>query len=348
MATRFHLVGLGAKFGNLKTCRHGRPSTVVATLVTCLLAGAAFAQETKNLTSLTVEQAKDLAAKKSVTTSGLDGVFWSFDGLTTLSPEVADMLVKPAVSLSFNGLTDLSPETAKVLATHAASPRFGYADLRLSGLKRLSPQAAEALAAHQGMVLLYGLETLDSVPLAQKLARQWGELRLGLTELSPQIAAELAKHRGTEVSQKEGPQHRIDRAVSVLRIDRLRSLTPETAEALAAHEGVLVLNDLVSLDPQVATALAKRVGNRKLNRPGTLVLNGLESISPQAAAALAPFSGELVLKGITKLTPPTAAALAAHKGRLHLTGLTDVSPRVKAALKPHPSVLLPPPPAGGN
>lgn len=307
--------------------------------------GVAVAQDVSKLTSLTVEKAQELAAQKPVTKSGLDGYFWPFDALTSLSPEVAAVLVKPAVGLSFNGLADLSPETAKVLATHAASPRFGYADLRLSGLKRLSPEAAAALAAHQGMVLLYGLETLDSVPLAQKLARQWGELRLGLTELSPEIAAELAKHRGTEVSKKEGPQHRIDRAVSVLRIDRLRSLTPEAAEALAAHEGVLVLNDLATLDPQVAAALAKRVGNRKLNRSGTLVLNGLTRISQKSAAALATFSGELVLKGITDLDPATAAALAAHKGRLHLTGLADASPKVAAALGKHPAVLLPRKPA---
>jgi hypothetical protein len=319
---------------------------VVALAACALLAwvsGIAAAQDVSKLTSLTVEQAQELAAKKPVTKSGLDGYFWPFDSLTSLAPEVAAVLVKPAVGLSFNGLADLSPETAKVLATHAASPRFGYADLRLNGLKRLSPEAAEALAAHQGMVLLYGIETLDSVPLAQKLARQWGELRLGLTELSPEIAAELAKHRGTEVTKGEGPQHRIDRAVSVLRIDRFRSLTPETAEALSAHEGVLVLNDLDTLDPQVAAALAKRVGNRKLNRPGTLVLNGLTRISQKSAVALATFSGELVLKGITDLDPATAAALAAHKGRLHLTGLVDASPKIAAALAKHPAVLLPPP-----
>jgi hypothetical protein len=70
--------------------------------------------------------------------------------------------------------------------------QFGYADLRLNGLKTISPEAAEALAAHQGKVLLYSLEKLDSIPLAQKLARQWGELRLGLTELSAPIAAEPA------------------------------------------------------------------------------------------------------------------------------------------------------------
>jgi hypothetical protein len=308
--------------------------------------GIAVGQDVSKLTSLTVEKAQELAAKKPATKSGLDGYFWPFDSLTSLSPEVAAVLVKPAVGLSFNGLADLSPETAKVLATHAASTHHGYADLRLNGLKRLSPEAAEALAAHQGMVLLYGLETLDSVPLARKLARQWGELRLALKKLSPEIAAELAKHRGTEVTKGEGPQHRIDRAVSVLRIDRLRSLTPETAEALSAHEGVLVLNDLATLDPQVAAALAKRVGNRKLNRPGTLVLNGLPRISVKAAEELAKFSGELVLKGIVDLPPANAAALATHKGRLHLTGLVDASPKVTAALAKHPAALLPRKPLG--
>jgi hypothetical protein len=312
------------------------------------IASVAVAQDVSKLTTLTVEQATELAAKKPATIAGLDGYFWRFDSLTSLTPEVAEVLVKPKVNLSFNGLTELSPETAKVLADHAASPAFGTADLRLNGLKRLAPEAAKSLAAHQGMVLLYGLERLNSVPLAQKLARQWGELRLGLTELSPAIAAELAKHRGTEVSKKEGPQHRIDRAVSVLRIDRLASLTPEAAETLAAHEGVLVLNDLTSLDPEVAAALAKRVGNRKLNRPGTLVLNGLTRISVESAAALARFSGELVLKGITELNPATAAALATHKGRLHLMGLTTVSPEVAAALRKHPAVLLPRKPASDS
>lgn len=322
---------------------NGRWIVVLAAVALTSVANSARAQDVSKLTTLTVEQAAELAAKKPATKSGLDGYFWPFDSLTTLSPEVAEVLVKPKVNLSFNGLTELSPETAKVLATHAASPAFGTADLRLNGLKKLSPGAAKALAAHDGMVLLYGLEKLSSVPLAQKLARQWGELRLGLMELSPTIAAELAKHRGTEVSKKEGPQHRIDRAVSVLRIDRLDSLTPEAAEALAAHEGVLVLNDLTSLEVEVAASLAKRVGNRKLNRPGTLVLNGLSKISLESATALAKFSGELVLKGITELDAATAAALATHKGRLHLTGLKTLSPETHAALRAHPNLLLPHP-----
>jgi hypothetical protein len=297
------------------------------------------AEDSSTITSLTVEQAREVVAKK--------GGGKSFDALTTLSPEVAEVLVAVEGLLSFNGLTELSPATAAVLARHKPVGQFGHADLRLSGLKTLAPEAAAALAAHQGKVLLYGLETLDSVPLAQKLARQWGELRLGIKELSPEIAAELAKHRGDE-EDKTRPgviQRRQDGAASVLRLDRIELLSLATAEALSAHEGVLVLNDLVSLDPPVAAALAKRVGNSKGNRTGTLVLNGLPTISAEAAAALAAFPGELVLKGITALSPEAAAALAGHKGRLHLTGLTTLSPEIRAILRGHPDVLLPRSPA---
>jgi len=322
-----------------------RPTLLAVIAIGASLPLLVFAQDSSKLTSLTVEQARAVMAKKPTTMGSIDGGFANFDALTILTPEVAEVLVKHDGALSFNGLTELSPETAAVLAKHAPSKSFGYADLRLNGLKTLSPKAAEALAAHQGKVLLYSLEKLDSIPLAQKLARQWGELRLGITELSPPIAAELAKHRGTE-ENKTRPGvifRRQDGAASVLRLDNIASLSPETAEALAAHEGVLVLNGLINLPPTVAASLAKRVGNSKTKRTGTLVLNGLETLSTESATALAAFTGELVLKALTELTPDTAAALAIHPGRLHLTGLTKLSPETHTALQAHKNLLLPRP-----
>jgi hypothetical protein len=305
----------------------------------------AFAQDSSKLTALTVEQARAVMEKKPATIYSIDGAFANFDALTMLTPEAAEVLVKHEGSLSFNSLTNLTPETAAVLAKHAPVKQFGYADLRLNGLKTLSPKAAEALAAHPGKVLLYSLEKLDSVPLTQKLTRQWGELRLGVRELSPPIAAELAKHRGNE-EDKTRPgviARRVDGAASILRLDNITSLSPETAEALAAHEGVLVLNDLTSLPPDVAASLAKRTGNSKTKRTGTLVLNGLETLSTESATALAAFSGELVLKAITELPPATAAALAKQQGRLHLTGLTTLRPETHTTLQAHKNVLLPRP-----
>jgi hypothetical protein len=319
-------------------------------------AGKAYADTSwATLASLTLEQAKAWAALKTAPVQYThDGDWCMFDALTTLSPEAADVMAKPIDDgghgrrnprrLSLNGLTELSPELAAALATHPQIPRFGMADLRLNGLKKLSPQAAAAIAGHQGMLQLYGLEELDSVPLARKLARQWGELRLGIERLKPEIAAELAKHRGFEETYPRLNYFgRADGAISILRLDNIESLSVETAEALSAHEGVLVLNGLESLDPAVAAALAKRVGNRKTNRPGTLVLSGLPAISTEAAAALAAFSGEIVLKAVKEISPETAAALAKHKGRLYLTGLVNISPETAAALQAHPDVLLPRP-----
>jgi len=326
--------------------------TVIAA---CALPSLALAQDSSKLTTLTVEQAREVMAKKPGIVGSADGSFANFDALTTLTPEVAEVLVKHEGALSLNGLTEISPETAAALAKHAPAKQFGYADLRLNGLKTICLKAAEALAAHQGKVLLYSLEKIDSIPLALKLARQWGELRLGITELLPPVAAELAKHRGTD-EDKTRPGvilRRQDGAASVLRIDNLSSLSPETADALAAHEGVLVLNDLTSLPHAVAVSLAKRTGNSNAvrsngssltaKRTGTLVLNGLETLSTESAAALAAFTGELVLNAITELPPATAAALAQHKGRLHLTGLTKISTETHTALQRHANLLLPRP-----
>ncbi len=321
-------------------------SKLTACLLACICFSAtAYAQDSSKATVLTPEQAREVMAKKPVIVSSTEGLFASFDALTILTPEVAEVLVSNEGPLSFNGLAELSPEAAAVLAKHQPAKQFGFADLRLDGLKSISPKTAEALSSHQGKVLLSALEKLDSIPLAQKLARQWGELRLGVTELSPQMAAELAKHRGTaeNLTRPGVITRRSDGAASVLRLDGLSSLSPAVAEALVAHEGVLVLNGLESLPSDVAAFLAKRTGNSQTKRTGILVLNGLTSLSTESATALASFTGELVLKGLPELTPETAAALANHKGRLHLTGLTKLSPEVHDALRAHPNLLLPRP-----
>lgn len=319
----------------------------VAVFFYAAVVARAHDEATNTLSALTPEKAREIVAGTLPTKTDLSGIFVRFDALTTITADVAAVLAEVKQPLSFNGLTEISPEAATALARHPPNPQLGSAHLRLNGIKRLSPEAAAALATHEGKLLLYSLERLDSIPLAQKLARDLGEIRLGLSELSPQIAAELCKHRGTHDPKRPGLR-RWDGAASILRLDNIERLSPETAEALAAHEGLLVLNGLTSLDPQVAASLAKRTGNSEhkrdgINRTGTLVLNGLSSISTETAVALAAFKGDLVLKGIRELSPEAAAALAKQKGRLYLTGLKAVSPDTLAALEPHPDLLLPHP-----
>jgi len=243
---------------------------LAALLLTFAFIGGAFAQE-----SLTPEQAVKLIAGRK------GGGPLKLNELKSLSPEVATVLAGYEGELSLNGLETLSPEVAAALARHPASARFAIADISLNGLTRLTPETAAALAAHQGAVALKGLQALDSLPLAQKLARQWGELELnGLTTLTPEIAAILATNEGVLVDRtRPGVElHRADHAPSVLRLDNLPTLDASTAQALAKQKGILVLNGLTALAPAAATALVKHQGR--------LYLTGLTSLSHESRAAL--------------------------------------------------------------
>jgi len=269
-------------------------TTLAALVVTLAMFGGAFAQE--NLTSA---QAEKLVTGKKGTVA--------LNQLKALSPEVAAVLARYDEELSLDGLETLSPEAAAALAKHKASARFGTADISLDGLTQLAPDTAAALATHQGALALKSLRTLDSLPLAQKLARQWGELQLnGLTTLTPEIAVVLATNEGVLVDRTRPgvEQRRADHAASVLRFDSLTAIAPASAGALAKQKGVLVLNGLTGLAPDTAAALAKH--------EGTLVLNGLTTLSVECAKDLAHCPSALVLKGLTVLPPEARTALYAH------------------------------------
>ena len=287
---------------------------------------AIAAPDPAKLVELTVEQAEVLVAKKGRL---------SLPGLTWLSAESAAVLARHEGELELNGLTELSGAAAAGLSKHAAVPGFARSDLYLNGIRHLSVQAAEALAAHKGCVSLHGLESLDSLPLATKIAAQWGEVRLGVSTLAPEVAAELARSRGvSEDRSRPGVViRRGDKAASILRFDRLTSLGKEVAQALAGADGVLVLNGLEKLEANAAEQLALH--------KGTLVLNGIKELSVETAAALAVFPGELVLKALPRLPPGGAAALARHKGRLYLTGLASLTDADRQILEKHPNLVLP-------
>ena len=303
---------------------------MIATVVSSV-ASAAPLPAPEKVTSLTVEQAREYAARKASL---------QFDALVELDPTAAAELAKHEGAIRFTVLAGLSPEAARALAAHKPVGGFGQFDLDFRSLRQISPETAAALAAHVGNLRLPALERLDSADLARKLAGQWGELKLGVTELSPEIAAILATNEGVfEDRTRPGVvTRRADKSRSVLWFAGLEQLEPAAAEALSAQQGVLVLNELVDLDPAAAASLAKRKG-------GSLILNGLERLSPESAAALATYDGEIALRALRTLSPEAARALAAHRGRLHLTALVDVPPETLAILRAHPQVRLPRPPA---
>ena len=96
----------------------GKLRNVIRFLLCLALFGAApgRAEETDQLTALTVEQAKTLAQDKSGRLL--------LDGLKSLSPEVAAELAKCEGWLSLNGLTALSDEAAAAIANEAEREIF--------------------------------------------------------------------------------------------------------------------------------------------------------------------------------------------------------------------------------
>jgi acetyl esterase/lipase len=281
----------------------------------------------EKVTSLTVEQAREYAARKTPL---------QFDALVELEPAAAAEVAKHEGAIRFTTLAELSPEAARALAAHRPVKGFGQFDLDFRAVRQISPETAAALAAHVGNLRLPVLEQLDSPDLARKLAGQSGELKVGVTSLTPEIAAILATNEGV-FQDRTRPGHvfqRVERGHSVLWFAALPRLEPAVADALAAQQGVLVLNELADLEPAAAAALAKRNG-------GSLILNGLERLSPETAAALAAYDGEIALRALKEVSPAAATALAAHRGRLHLTGLVNPPPETLAILRKHPQVRLP-------
>jgi hypothetical protein len=130
-------------------------------------------------------------------------------------------------------------------------------------------------------------------------------------------------------------------------LQEFTSITDDAADALAQHEGDLVLNGLISLSDAAAVALAKHQAELSLNgltslsdaaaaalakhKGYGLSLNGLASLSEAAATALANYEGNLSL-GMTSLSETAAAVLAKHPGGLFLNNLTNLSEMAAAAL----------------
>jgi len=299
---------------------------VLMALITSVAAAVPLPAPEK-VSSLTVEQAREYATRKAPL---------RFDALVELDAAAAAELAQHEGAICFTALEELSPEAARALAAHKPIKGFGNFDLDFRALRRILPETAAALATHVGNLRLPALERLDSPDLARKLAGQWGELKVGVTELSPEIAAILATNEGVyEDKTRPGVVlRRADQSRSVLWFAGLKQLEPAVAEALAAQQGVLVLNELADLDPAAAASLAKRNG-------GSLILNGLELLSPETAAALAAYDGEIALRALPEISPAAATALAAHRGRLHLTGLVIPPAETLAILRKHPQVRLP-------
>lgn len=257
------------------------------------------------------------------------GAALEFPGVTELTPEAARALAPCQALLVFPRLQKLSAETARGLAQHEGM------GLVLGGLTSLDADTAAALAkvkSERGL-LLPDLITLDSVPLANRLALQDHAFLPAVKRLSPEIAKALRGNDGGELSLPSLEEIPTDVATQLvgagyfwLALGGAPTLAPECAAILAAHPGQLAFT---GPDPFSAAAAAKLVGH-----PHAIILPHVAALPADVARALAPHEGPLMLGSVTHLTVDDAAALAEHRGPLLLPAIARLTLAVAAVLAP--------------
>jgi len=281
--------------------------------------------------SITPETAASLA------TFGHDdwGAAVEFPAVTAIDADAAAALASCPALLAFPSLRTLSVETARALAGHQGI------GIVLGGLASLPPDVATVLAGCQSMqgLLLPDLETLESVPLARRLARQDHVFLPRVTALTPAVAAALRGNEGGELAlpaldgiPAELARELVGAGYYWLRLGGGEKLTPEAAAVLAGHNGQLTFAGSNAFSAAAAAELAKHAN--------VISLPHLSELPADVAEALAPHQGTLQLGGLKTLSAESAASLAAHAGVVHLPALEAISPAVAAAFAPRSETVL--------
>lgn len=202
-------------------------------------------------------------------------------GFPVLAPAVAAELAKYDGTLAIQGLGELPAESAAALACFQGP----YLILSGPGVEKLSPDAAASLAQVPG-VLQIQLRELDSVPLAQRFARQINWTLTNLETVSKDAAAALSLYRQflnlralTVLDSAELARRLVaDGSAGGITLPALSKLTPEAAEILAAGSKPLYLGLTVLDSPAVARALARSKPVVRLPR--------LRAVTPDVVAVL--------------------------------------------------------------
>ncbi|MFM7138130.1 MAG: hypothetical protein ACKO1M_13840 [Planctomycetota bacterium] len=246
-----------------------------------------------------------------------------------VSPDAAAALSRCTALVALPHLRELSTDSARALSAHEGI------GLVLGGLATLPPDAAAALAKTKSMqgLLLPDLESLDSEPLARRLARQDNVFLPKVTAVSVPIATALRGNEGGALvlpSLAKVPpdlaRQLADAGYYWLTLGGPDTLTPEAAAILADHSGQLTLTGRLPFSAAAAGKLAAH--------DGLLSLPHLPELPADVARALEDHEGSLELGGVTRLTAESAAALAAHAGGVILPAVETLTPEVATALAP--------------
>lgn len=257
------------------------------------------------------------------------GAVLEFPNVSAITPAVAKQLARCEALLVFPNLRELSLDAAKMLA---ASKGTG---LVLGGLTTLPADVAEALSTIQAErgLLLPDLVTLDSVPLAERFARQDHAFFPAVRRMTPEIARALRANEGGELSlpaleevTPEVANAFVGAGYYWLSLGGAASLTPEVATILARHHGQLVFP---GHDPFSADAAAKLAKHEH-----AIILPHVASVPGDVLRALGSHAGPLCLGGVRALTVEEAASVADHAGPVSLPVLEHLTPEVAHVLAP--------------
>ena len=235
------------------------------------------------------------------------------------SVPLAEKLATRPGALSFPYLTTVSPEIAATLAKNERS-------LTLAGLTDVSLDVQEKLAATVGSLSLPNLTSLDSRPLAKKLAATvvllpelkklsaeqaelllqakgqgsfWGGIYLPLSAVTPEVANVLASTPSAVNLILVGNDPLPDSVLRTLLRSRLR----------------ISLRDVEELTASQIRILAEELADRTF-RPGvvdvaTLSLPNLRKLDSALLAETLAKANGFSFPGVTEISPDAAAALGA-------------------------------------
>jgi len=283
------------------------------------------------------------------------------DRLTSISPEVAELLVIAEQDGDGLWLTELKSPSIDVLKVLARI----NGDLNV-GIDSLSPEMARVLATHSGNLALPTAKEIDRATLATLVTKEGG-LELYLTSITPEVAMILSGFNGgltlhverlpediervlakskaslsipelKEIKTGELARKLVEAAPVVLPGDRQRlplsfegwqlaveSLSPAVAEEIKAFRGLLMLRACETLPLDVEDILSEVEGNVKAP-----ALRELKSV--KLARKLAEHAEDV--------STVAGTSMFGSSSGLELRNLSEISPDVAGALASHSGEYL--------
>jgi hypothetical protein len=197
-----------------------------------------------------------------------------------LTPALAAELAGYRGRLSIAGLRQLSPEAAVALVPY----RGPSLDLAGPATDKLSPDTAAALAKFPGNLQM-PLKVLDSVPLAEKFARQSQRTLDGLESISAEAIPAWVQYKGfftlRQLTALDSPElaARLIQDSSGQVLPSLRTISPAAAEVLGRSPNKIYLG-LTALD-DLNVAFALRNSGKDVQLPR------LRAATPKVSSLLA-------------------------------------------------------------